>query len=101
MDTGREKEGDQGEANRSSRSSDLKGERKEGRHDAAPFYPDVLFIGRVESPLSPTMNRPRLEKNRLSENPADEGIGAGTFDDITQLENGIRSSLSRETRSQR
>ena len=47
------------------------------------------------------MNRPRLEKNRLSENPADEGIGAGTFDDITQLENGIRSSLSRETRSQR
>ena len=47
------------------------------------------------------MNRPRLEKNRLSENPADEGIDAGTFDDITQLENGIRSSLSRETRSQR
>jgi len=47
------------------------------------------------------MNRPRLEKNRLSENPADEGTDAGTFDDITQLENGIRSSLSRETRSQR
>jgi len=47
------------------------------------------------------MNRPRLEKNHLSENPADEGIDAGTFDDITQLENGIRSSLSRETRSQR
>jgi hypothetical protein len=25
---------------------------------AAPFYPDVLFIGRVESPPSPTTNRP-------------------------------------------
>jgi hypothetical protein len=47
------------------------------------------------------MNRPRLEKNRISENPADEGIGAGTFDDIMQLENGIRNNLSRETRSQR
>ena len=47
------------------------------------------------------MNRPRPEKNRLSENPADEGTDAETFDDITQLENGIRSSLSRETRSQR
>ena len=47
------------------------------------------------------MNRPHLEKNRLSENPADEGIDAGTFDDTTQLENGIQSSLSRETRSQR
>jgi hypothetical protein len=47
------------------------------------------------------MNRPRLEKNPLSENPDDEGIDAGMFDDITQLENGIRSSLSRETRSQR
>ena len=47
------------------------------------------------------MNRPRLEKNRLSENPADEGTDAETFDDITQPENGIRSNLSRETRSQR
>ena len=68
---------------------------------ATPFYPDVLFIGRVESPPSPTTSRLRLEKNRLSENPADEGTDEGTFDDITQLENGIRSSLSRETRSQR
>ena len=47
------------------------------------------------------MNRPRLEKNHLSENPADEETDAGTFGGITQLENGIRSSLSREMRSQR
>ena len=47
------------------------------------------------------MNRPRPEKNRLSENPADEGTDVETFDDITQPENGIRSSLSREKRSQR
>jgi hypothetical protein len=46
-------------------------------------------------------NRLRLEKNHLNENPADEGTDAGTFDDITRPENGIRSSLSRETRSRR
>ncbi len=44
------------------------------------------------------MNRPRPEKNHLSENPADEGTDAGTFDDITQLEKGIRSSLELEAR---
>jgi hypothetical protein len=43
----------------------------------------------------------RLEKNHLNENPADGGTGAGTFDDITWPESGIRSSLSRETRSRR
>jgi hypothetical protein len=43
---------------------------------AAPFYPDVLFIGRVESPPSPTTNRPHLERNLLSGNPADEGSDA-------------------------
>jgi hypothetical protein len=47
------------------------------------------------------MNRPRLEKNHLNKNPADGGTDAGTFDDITRLENGIRSSLSHETRSRR
>jgi hypothetical protein len=36
---------------------------------AAPFYPDVLFIGRVESPPFPTMSRPHPEKNHLSGNP--------------------------------
>jgi hypothetical protein len=47
------------------------------------------------------MSQPHPEKNRLNENLADGGIGAGTFDDITRLENGIRSSLSHETRSRR
>jgi hypothetical protein len=27
-----------------------------------PFYPDVLFIGRVESPPSPTTSQPHLEE---------------------------------------
>jgi hypothetical protein len=38
---------------------------------AVPFYPDVIFIGRVESPPSPTMNQLRPGKNLLSGNPAD------------------------------
>jgi hypothetical protein len=67
---------------------------------AAPFYPDVLFIGRVESPPSPTTSRPRPEKNHLSGNPADGETGAETFGDITRPENGIRSNLFRGTRSQ-
>jgi hypothetical protein len=65
---------------------------------AAPFYPDVLFIGRVESP---TTSRPRPEKNHLSGSPVDGGTGAETSGDITRPESGIQSSLSRETRSQR
>jgi hypothetical protein len=68
---------------------------------AAPFYPDVLFIGRVESPPSPTTSRPRPEKNHLSGNPVDGGTGAEISSDITRPESGIQSSLSRETRSQR
>jgi hypothetical protein len=68
---------------------------------AALFYPDVLFIGRVESPPSPTTSRPHPEKNHLSGNPVDGGTGAETFGDITKPESGIQSSLSRETRSQR
>ena len=39
MDTDREEEGDQGEASRSFRSSALKGERKEGRHDSSTILP--------------------------------------------------------------
>jgi hypothetical protein len=68
---------------------------------AAPFYPDVLFIGRVESPPSPTTNRPHPERNLLSGNPTDEGTGAEISGDITRPESGTRSSLSHETRSQR
>jgi hypothetical protein len=66
----------------------------------APFYPDVLFIGRVESPPSPTTSRPRPDKN-LSGNPADGGTDAEMSGDITRPESGTQSSLSRETRSQR
>jgi hypothetical protein len=75
-------------------------ERKSSRQQYRST-PTSSSSGEQSRPPSPTMNRPRLEKNRFSENPADEGIDAGTFDDITQLENGIRNSLSRETRSQR
>jgi hypothetical protein len=39
MDTDREEEGDQGEASCSFRSSGLKGERKEGRHDSSTILP--------------------------------------------------------------
>jgi hypothetical protein len=67
----------------------------------APFYPDVLFIGRVESPPSPTMSQPRPEKNHLSGSPVDGGTGTETSGDITRLESRIQSSLSCETRSQR
>jgi hypothetical protein len=50
---------------------------------------------------SPTTSRPRLGKNHLSGSPVDEEIGAETSGDITRPENGIRSNLSRETRSRR
>ena len=39
MDVDREEEGDQGKASRSFHSSDLKGERKEGRHDNSTILP--------------------------------------------------------------
>jgi hypothetical protein len=66
-----------------------------------PFYPDVLFIGRVESPPSPMMNQLRPGKNLLSGNPTDEGTGAKIFGDITRPESGTRRSLYHETRSRR
>jgi hypothetical protein len=47
------------------------------------------------------MSLPHQEKNHLNENPADGETGAGTFGDIRRLENGIRSNLSRGTRSRR
>jgi hypothetical protein len=68
---------------------------------AAPFYPDVLFIGRVESPPSPTTNRSHPERNLLSGNPTDEGTDAEISGDITRLESGTRRNLYRETRSRR
>jgi hypothetical protein len=68
---------------------------------AAPFYPDVLFIERVESPPSPMTSRPHLERNLLSGNPADEGTDAVISSDITRPESGTQRNLYRETRSQR
>jgi hypothetical protein len=66
-----------------------------------PFYPDVLFIGRVESPPSPTMNQLCLGKNLLSGSPADEGTDTEIFGDITRPESGTRHSPYHETRSWR
>jgi hypothetical protein len=78
---------------------------KEGRKKVAPttfpFYPGVLFIGRVESPPSPTTNRPYLERNLLSGNPTDEGTDAEISGDITRPENGTRRNPYHETRSRR
>jgi hypothetical protein len=67
-----------------------------------PFYPDVLFIGRVESPPpSSTMNLLRPGKNLLSGNPADEGTDVEIFGDITRPESGTQRSPYHETRSRR
>jgi hypothetical protein len=75
--------------------------RKKIAMTATPLYPDVLFIGRVESPPSPTTSRLHLGRNLLSENLADEGTDAEISGDITRPESGTRRSLYRETRSQR
>jgi hypothetical protein len=56
----------------------------------APFYPDVLFIGRVKLPPSLTTNQPRPGRNLLNGNPADEGTDAEIFGDITRPERGTR-----------
>jgi hypothetical protein len=68
---------------------------------AVPFYPDVLFIGRVESP--PVSDD---EPTALGEEPPQREshrrrTGAEIFGDITRPENGIRSNLFRGTRSRR
>jgi hypothetical protein len=51
--------------------------------------------------LSPTMNRLHQEKNLFIENLAGGGTDAEIFGDIMRLENGIRRSPYRETRSQK
>jgi hypothetical protein len=68
---------------------------------ATPFYPDVLFIGRAESPPISETSRLYPERNLLSGNPIDEGTDAKISGDITRLESGIRCSLCRETRPQK
>ena len=75
--------------------------RKKITVTVTPFYPDVLFIGRVESPPTPTTSRLHPKRNLLSGNPADEGTDAEISDDITRPESGTQCSLYRETRSQR
>jgi hypothetical protein len=68
---------------------------------ATPFYPDVLFIGRVESPPSSTTSRLHPGRNLLSGNPVDEGTDAEISGDITRPESGTRRNPYRETRSRR
>jgi hypothetical protein len=68
---------------------------------AAPSYPDVLFIGRVESPPSPTTSRLRPERNLLSGNPTDGGTDAEISDDITRPGSGTQRNPYCETRSRR
>jgi hypothetical protein len=68
---------------------------------AAPFYPDVLFIGRVESPPSPTTSRLHPGRNLLSGNPADGGTDAEISGDITRPGSRTRRNPYRETRSRR
>ena len=75
--------------------------RKKIAVTATPFYPDVLFIGRVESPPSPTTSRLHPERNLLSGNPADEGTDAEISGDITRPESGTRRNPYRVTRSRR
>jgi hypothetical protein len=78
---------------------------KENRNNiattAAPFYPDVLFIGRVESPLvsddeptAPGEEPPQWESRRRRNRHRNIWRHH-------EAESGTRSSLSRETRSQR
>jgi hypothetical protein len=47
------------------------------------------------------MNRPHLERNLFSGNPADEGTGAEISGDTMRPESGTRRNPCRETRSRR
>jgi hypothetical protein len=75
----------------------------ERRSPRQPRHSTPTFSSSEERSRLPslTTSRPRLGRNHLSGNPVDEEIGAETSGDITKPENGIRSSLSRETRSRR
>jgi hypothetical protein len=78
--------------------------KENGKKSSRPPYhstPTSSSSGEWSRLPSPTMSRPRPEKNHLSENPADGETGAGIFDDIMRPENGIRSNLFRGTRSRR
>jgi hypothetical protein len=77
--------------------------RTEKRSSRPPYHstPTSSSSGEWSRLPSPTTSRPRLEKNHLSENPADGETGAEIFGDTTRPENGIRSNLFRGTRSRR
>jgi hypothetical protein len=55
---------------------------------AVPFYPDVLFIGRVESPPVSDDEPTTPGEEPPRGNPADEGTDTETFGDITRPESG-------------
>jgi hypothetical protein len=78
--------------------------KENGKRSSRPSYHSTLMSsssGEWSHLPSPTTSRPRLEKNHLSENPADGEIGAEIFGDTTRPENGIRSNLFHGTRSRR
>jgi hypothetical protein len=78
---------------------------------AVPFYPDVLFIGRVESspisddePTAPGEEPPQRESRGyacLRDDEPSQGTNAKIFGDITRPESGTRRSPYHETRSRR
>jgi hypothetical protein len=63
--------------------------------------PTSSSSGEWSRPPSPTTSRLHPERNLLSGNPADGGTDAEISGDITRPERGTRSSLYRETRSQK
>jgi hypothetical protein len=69
---------------------------------AAPFYPDVLFIGgEWNRILSLTMNQLHRERNLFIGSLANGGIDTEIFGGITKPENGIRRNPYHETRSKK
>jgi hypothetical protein len=74
---------------------------KRSSRQRLPSTPTSSSSGEWNRPPSPTTNRLRLERNLLSENPADEGTDAEISDGITKPESGTRRNPYRETRSRR
>jgi hypothetical protein len=78
MDTDREEEGDQEEANCSFRSSALKGERKEGRHDSStilsrrPLHRESGVASRLRRRANRTRRRTTSTRIPPTEKPAQE-----------------------------
>jgi hypothetical protein len=78
-----------------------KEDRKKIVATTTPFYPDVLFIGRVESPPISDDEPTAPGEEPPQQNPADEGTDAEISDDITKPKSGTRRNPYRETRSRR